>query len=213
MKWLIALSIAAAAWLYLKPAQASAGPGWAEENAPDQLPTTVETLQLSMDPTTYESATLPGDLQGANERAFLDMLAVSEGTSGRGDNGYNVLFGGGLVSDYSDHPRQLITRTFSSGLTVTSSAAGRYQFLSKTWSYLASRLALSDFSPASQDAAAIELIRERGALADVHAGRFVAAVDKLATTWASLPGSPYGQPTHSLDTLAADFTAAGGTIA
>ena len=47
-------------------------------------------------------------------KAFLDMLAWSEGTdSGRqktGNHGYDVIVGiGELFTDYSDHPRKLVT--------------------------------------------------------------------------------------------------------
>lgn len=187
-------------------------PDYLTQYEPDQLPTVLETLATSMDPSTWDGGTLPGDLAGANVAAFLDMLAVSEGTAGRGDRGYNVLFGGGTFDSYADHPRQLITRTFGNGLTVTSSAAGRYQFLRRTWDDLAPRLGLPDFSPASQDLAACELIRQRGAMADVEAGRFTDAVRKCAPTWASLPGAGYGQPEHNLSRLVAAFTSAGGTI-
>lgn len=185
-------------------------PQWGAE--PDQLPTLLETAAMMLDPSAYETGTLPGDLAEANVRAFLDMLAVSEGTAGRGDNGYNVLFGGGLFTSYADHPRQLITRMFRNGNTVTSSAAGRYQFLRKTWDGLNAKMTLPDFGSASQDAAAIELIRERGALADVRAGRFAGAVTKCRRTWASLPGAGYDQPEHTLDYLTAAFQLAGGTV-
>ncbi|WP_235660921.1 hypothetical protein [Aeromonas veronii] len=62
--------------------------------------------------------------------AFLDMLAWSEGTLGRGDDGYNKLVNpAGLFGDYSSHPNvSVIVRP---GLAST--AAGRYQFLSKHW--------------------------------------------------------------------------------
>ena len=47
-------------------------------------------------------------------KAFLDMLAWSEGTdNGRQktrNHGYDVIVGGGeLFTDYSDHPRKLVT--------------------------------------------------------------------------------------------------------
>ena len=44
--------------------------------------------------------------------AFLDMLAWSEGTdNGRQKtrNGYDVIVGGELFTDYSDHPRSFVT--------------------------------------------------------------------------------------------------------
>ena len=49
-----------------------------------------------------------------NQRmAFLDMLAWSEGTdNGRQktrNHGYDVIVAGELFTDYSDHPRKLVT--------------------------------------------------------------------------------------------------------
>lgn len=145
-----------------------------------------------------------------NVTAFLNMLAVSEGTAGHGDDGYNVIVGGDLFHGYRDHPRQLITLN-KAGLKST--AAGRYQFLARTWDALAAKLHLTDFSPASQDAAAIELIRERGALDDVKAGRFDAAVAKCAPIWASLPGAGYGQRENALAALRKTYINAGGALA
>lgn len=143
----------------------------------------------------------------ANERAFLDMLAVSEGTYGHGDNGYNVLVGGDLFHDYGKHPNVLVTLN-KAGLKST--AAGRYQFLKRTWDSLAAKLHLTDFSPAAQDVAALELIAERGAADDVRSGRFADAVAKCAPIWASLPGAGYGQRESSLKALEAAYIRAGG---
>ena len=47
-------------------------------------------------------------------KAFLDMLAWSEGTdNGRQkksrNHGYDVIAGGELFTDYPDHPRKLVT--------------------------------------------------------------------------------------------------------
>ena len=47
-------------------------------------------------------------------KAFLDMLAWSEGTEvigqkTRNHGGYDVIVGGELFTDYSDHPRKLVT--------------------------------------------------------------------------------------------------------
>ena len=47
-------------------------------------------------------------------KAFLDMLAWSEGTdNGRQktrNHGYDVIVGGELFTDYSDHPRKLVAK-------------------------------------------------------------------------------------------------------
>ena len=148
--------------------------------------------------------------QAANNRAaFLLTIRTAEGTAGR--DGYRTLFGGGLFDSFADHPRQVITR-MSNGKEISSSAAGAYQFLRRTWDTLEARLGLGDFSPASQDTAAIELIREAGALGDVDAGRFALAVRKVRKIWASMPGAGYGQPEVALNQLQAAYQAAGGVV-
>ena len=126
-----------------------------------------------------------------NVRAFLDTLAFAEGTREH----YNYIFTFVTFNSYADHPRRKIC---SGGLCST--AAGRYQFLSKTWDPLASALGLPDFTPPNQEKATLEIIRRAGAYNLVSKSsvyeNFTAALKKLNTTWASLPGSPYGQPTH-----------------
>lgn len=148
-----------------------------------------------------------------NVKAFLDMLAFSEGTIHYGKNdGYDVLFGGGTFTDYSDHPRQKITRKMGS-TSITSTAAGRYQFLSKTWDAIVKTYGFRGrFIPEAQDLAAIKLIRERKAYDDVVAGKFKSAVTKCRSIWASLPGAGYGQPEHKLEALREAYTKAGGTV-
>lgn len=158
-----------------------------------------------------------------NLQAFLATIRAAEGTSG--PNGYRTLFGGGLFSGYADHPRIAKQFTDQAGRRLWTSAAGAYQMMAvsqiptggatriDTWDRLKRRLGLTDFAPASQDAAAIELIREAGALYDVRAGRFADAISKVRKTWASLPGAGYAQPERSLASLASVFESAGGTLA
>ena len=143
-----------------------------------------------------------------NVMAFLMTIRVSEGTSG--DDGYSILVGGQHFDGYADHPRVLV---YLPNLGIKSSAAGAYQILRRTWDSVAAKLGLTDFSPASQDRAAVELIRQRGALADVRAGRFAVAVDKCKKEWASLPGAGYGQRENSLARLQAAYVNAGGNLA
>ncbi|WP_417283548.1 glycoside hydrolase family 104 protein [Comamonas sp.] len=177
--------------------------------ADDQTADALDSLGVMLDPTTYTPADVAPDEADMNLKAFLDMIAASEGTAGRGDNGYNILVGGGTFDSYADHPRTVVQ--VRAGLA--SSAAGRYQFLARTWDSLAARLSLPDFSPQSQDAAAIELIRERGALNDVKAGRVEVAIQKVAKIWASLPGAGYNQPERRLSYLIAAYQNAGGALA
>lgn len=145
-----------------------------------------------------------------NRKAFLDMIAVSEGTAHIGNNGYNVIVGGALFESYADHPRKLVVLN-KAGLKST--AAGRYQILSRYFDIYKKVLKLSDFSPASQDAIALQLIKECRALSDVDAGRFNDAVRKCRSRWASLPGAGYGQHENTLEDLRVAYRDAGGTFA
>ena len=181
----------------------------------DQAPSFVEQLYSAVQPGTFWPVTTEtGPMQSTNTRAFLDMIAYAEGTTG--PDGYRAIFGypapGRMIDSYADHPRKLFTFTNSKGAVLKTSAAGRYQFLTSTWDDLRAKLNLPDFGPASQDAAAIELIRQRGALNDVQAGRIAAAISKCKSTWASLPGAGYNQPERNLATLLTAYTSAGGAI-
>lgn len=139
-------------------------------------------------------------LTNPNVRRALDMIAYSEGTADAGDNGYNIAFGGSAFESYADHPRQSRQFRQRDGRANRTTAAGRYQFLKGTWDDVAKKLNLPDFSPTSQDLAAIELIRRRGALQNVLDGDFEGAIAKLGNEWASLPSAPdsYQQPKRSL---------------
>ena len=141
-----------------------------------------------------------------NVQAFLKMIRIGEGTSGV--NGYKTLYGGTLFNDYSKHPNIKITAG-----AWTSTAAGAYQFLFRTWNELATKYNIKDFTPESQDLGAIIKIDERGALDLVKAGKFDEAVKKVNKEWASLPGSPYGQPTVSLAMIRQKYVEFGGKIA
>ena len=145
-------------------------------------------------------------------KAFLDMLAWSEGTdNGRQktrNHGYDVIVGGELFTDYSDHPRKLVTLNPK----LKSTGAGRYQLLSRWWDAYRKQLGLKDFSPKSQDAAALQQIKERGALPMIDRGDIRQAIDRCSNIWASLPGAGYGQSEHKADSLIAKFKEAGGTV-
>lgn len=139
------------------------------------------------------------DALNGNVQAFLWVIRNCEGTAG--ENGYRTLFGGSLFDSFKDHPNILKTFKLKKGGTLSSTAAGAYQILKRTWDGLRKNHPgmFPDFSPSSQDLAAIALIRGRKALADVEEGRFDIAIRKCALEWASLPGSPYGQPTKTLE--------------
>jgi muramidase (phage lysozyme) len=138
-----------------------------------------------------ESSVTAGELT-AEEKAFLDVIAWAEGTSG--PNGYRTMFTGKLFDGFERHPAQI---NCNASRTLCSDAAGRYQFLKKTWN----GLNMPDFTPANQDRGAIKLVKGRGALQDVRAGRFDAAVTKCRQEWASFPGAGYDQPEKSLSKM------------
>lgn len=131
------------------------------------------------------------------EDAFLDMIAHAEGTRGWGGaDGYNVMYGHRTVSDCTRHPN----RNYCSG-GLCSTAAGRYQFLYKTWK----TLKLPTFKPENQTRGAITLIKRRKAVLPndkvMTATEFKNVLDKISYEWASLPPGRYGQPMKSLSDL------------
>jgi muramidase (phage lysozyme) len=140
-----------------------------------------------------------------NLKAFLQMIQYAEGTIGI--NAYRTLYGGSLFNDYSRHPNIAITKW-----GITSTGCGAYGFLYSTWMELQAALELPDFSPASQDKGAIELIRKKGALPDVLAGNIAQAIYKCRKIWASFPGAGYGQSEKPLINLLQFYTKSGGQL-
>lgn len=145
---------------------------------------------------------------------MLDVLSFTEGTGshyGKVVNGtvlsspnFPDLVGKKNVSvtDLSKHPNILVQVNSS----IKSTAAGRYQFLKGTWD----GLGMSDFSAASQDVAAVKLMKRRGMIQPLLEGDVAKAVHKGAPEWASLPkeggGSYYGgQTARSLEQIEAKY--------
>nr|WP_246794650.1 glycoside hydrolase family 104 protein [Burkholderia perseverans] len=160
------------------------------------------------------TGTYTGGDPNQNRQAFLDMIAQSEiGASllAETDNGYNVLVGATAANpltfaDYSTHPRIL-------NRALNSTAAGRYQINWPTFQTVSRQTGLTDFSPATQDAMALQLAANKGALQDIDGGNIQAAIAKCAPVWASLAGAGYGQHENSLAALVGWFTGAGGAVA
>ncbi|WP_431206810.1 glycoside hydrolase family 24 protein [Burkholderia cepacia] len=152
---------------------------------------------------------------GKNRIAFLDAIAVSEIGSpllAKSDDGYNVLVGSTvsrplLFASYAAHPNVLNRQ-----IRVPSTAAGRYQILTRWWRIYQAQMKLPDFGPVSQDRYALQQLREHGALPLIDAGRFREAVAKVSNVWASLPGAGYGQHENDIEHLLAAYRAAGGEV-
>ena len=148
-------------------------------------------------------------LDDSNVRAFLRL--IREGESNQNDDAYTICYGGShFTAPPWEHPRKPIT---AGGLTST--AAGAYQFLARTYDALVKQYGFSDFSPGNQDQAAEALIHGRKALDDVISGRITSALAKCCKEWASLPDpktgtSYYGQGGLTLDQVKVVYEAWGG---
>ncbi|HEX7890293.1 MAG TPA: glycoside hydrolase family 104 protein [Ramlibacter sp.] len=223
MRLLVAIVAAAGLglWLASRDGFALSPLSWDGEAEAEQGATWWDELQTTLDPETYmQPDTVTTPVAAGNVAAFLSMIRFAEGTAG--PDGYRTLFGGRLFSGFDDHPRIAVQFRDQAGRTLWTTAAGGYQAMAvsplpsggstrvNTWDRIKAKLQLPDFSPASQDAFAIELIRERGALGDVIAGRIASAVRKCAAEWASLPGAGYAQPERKLSQLLAAYQGAGG---
>ena len=163
---------------------------------------------------------MENELANAEVKAFLMVIRYAEGTDRPED--YRTMFGGTYANPRRfeappwNHPD--IANTAG---VYTSTAAGAYQFLHSTWELVQRDLDLPDFSPHSQDVAAVYRLHQRKVLDHVKAGNFTRAIygdpDVSGTgankEWASLPGSPYGQPTKSFAELEAVFEQNGGILA
>lgn len=153
-------------------------------------------------------------MNATNRKAFLDTIAYSEigpPLLAVSDNGYNVLVGSTaqhplLFDSYAEHPHIL-------NHELNSTAAGRYQILGHYFEDYKKLLHLPDFSPDSQDAVALQMIKEQHALSDVDAGHVEAAIHKCSNIWASFPGAGYGQHENKMENLKTAYTNAGGTYA
>ena len=127
-------------------------------------------------------------------RALMDVVSYSEGSD------YNTMVhgkGSVDITDFTKHPNVLVEVNSK----IKSTAAGRYQILFGTWQ----ELHMKDFTPASQDLAAVKLFKRRKMLKPLFKGDFEQAIKHGNKEWASFPGSPYGQPTHTMPKLKAVF--------
>lgn len=163
-------------------------------------------------------------IQDANVRAFLTMIARAEGTHGQPDP-YRVCYAyAHTVKSFADHPAvtgewrgKTLTNQQCAGAGLgpgcVSTAAGRYQLIKGTWLACKRALGLTDFGPESQDRAAVYLIKQRGALDAVRAGRIEEAMALCRREWASFPNAGYaGQGTRSAGTMLAWYEQAGGNL-
>ena len=142
-------------------------------------------------------------------QAILDTIAWAEGTIKYGQfDGYNVLFGGKTFNDNFDHPWNIYPQPEKfyfndNGVQNWSTAAGRYQFLQKTWNQISSDNLLRSFNESNQDIGAILLaISKQNFLESLETEDYEKSFDSIKEIWASLPAAGYGQPEKKMiDTL------------
>lgn len=102
---------------------------------------------------------LPGEIRTVSRdlplegRALLDTIAGSE-SAYPGRDPYKAIYGGRAAESLTDHPRQHVEIVTGPNIGQKSSAAGRYQYLARSWDEASKALGLPDFSPESQDKAA-----------------------------------------------------------
>ena len=148
---------------------------------------------------------LEGLLNDPRVRAFLDTIAKAEGAD------YNTLVGSTpknplTFSDFSRKPDWY-------NKALDSTASGRYQFLDKTWKDASSALGLTDFSPHSQDLAALWLAEfkknkdgsQRKAISTLLSGDTAGAITASRKEWASFPNAGYGQGERSMQWMLKTF--------
>ena len=121
------------------------------------------------------------------------------------NHGYDVIVGGELFTDYSDHPRKLVTLN-----PKLKSTGRRYRFVGGDAHR--KQLGLKDF-PKSQDAVALQQIKERGALPMIDRGDIGSGNRPLQQYLGSTAGRWLcGQFEHKADSLIRKFKEAGGTV-
>ena len=142
-------------------------------------------------------------------KAFLDMLAWSEGTdNGRQktrNHGYDV-----IVGDYYWLLRSP-SQTCHAKPKLKSTSAGRYQLLSRWWDAYRKQLGLKDFSPKSQDAGIAAWIR-RVALYPMIDRDIRQAIDRCSNIWKLHRALVMVSSSMQADSLIAKFKEAGGTV-
>jgi lysozyme len=204
-----------AAYLLLRPREAAALQVDAATNDTSVVSSAAFT-NVEVNPV-YSTPPVPPEVRAMNDpqanlSAFLYMIRSTEHVYPRdvtNDAAYSIFYGGSKFQNFADHP---VVTGEKKGITLpdamckaaglkpgcVSTAAGAYQFIKPTWVRIRNKLGLSDFSPLSQDRAAVELLDEIGATDLIFAGDIEGAIQKASRIWASLPGSTAQQNPKAL---------------
>lgn len=157
---------------------------------------------LTTDPYLTQDTTIMQPTTDQKINAFIRMIYQLE-SNGR----YDSLVGGRFFSDFSHHPAELgysapsgwkSNGTNYYNPAMNSSAAGAGQFIYGTWTPLASALGITDFTPASQDAAMQLKLQQIGAIDAITNDDIDGALRLASAQWASLPYATAGQHPKTL---------------
>lgn len=142
-----------------------------------------------------------------NVRAM--QRVIREGETDQTDGAYYRVNGRPSLTSLDRHPYHGIPTTRGAR------AAGAYQHLGTTWARIAERYPVdcATFEPPAQDFASVVGMEDRGALADVIAGRLEQAIAKLRPEWTSLPGAAENSARYTMDRAREVFRRYGGVLA
>ena len=147
-------------------------------------------------------------------KAFLDMLAWSEGTDNEDVRKPEIMVMTSLWAEsyllIMNHPRKLAPAKPKTQINRRRTLSGFFPVETGCLPQAAWPERLLRKSP---DAVALQQIKERGALPMIKSV-VISSGNRplLRIIWASLPGAGYGQFEHKADSLIAKFKEAGGTV-
>lgn len=199
--------------------------GWRtfeEVYTPPPPPPSSQLTSASSSPTTPFVLIPTGDNCGLAKSGSIEMRALLD-TIASGEGRYNNMWCGQKFTDMSTHPYKTDAmptpnKCTSKGKVISSTAAGRYGFLYKTYTSLKKKGQFqTGFTPKDQDEGAIALIKQKGitqeqlktALESKEKTKLIPLFDKIAPIWASIPSSAksgesyYGQRAQSTDKITA----------
>lgn len=142
-----------------------------------------------------------------NLYAFLAVIRHVES----GDK-YNIIAGGDTFTDYREHPF-ILNPSRKKPLGTT--ASGAYQMIVSTWTMARDALGLTDFSPASQDKAAIWILqnKRKGSYNAVVQGDMRRAMELLRDEWEAFDKMLTGRYPITLASAESFYIGNGGNLA
>ena len=135
------------------------------------------------------------------------MVGGTDNGRQKTNHGYDVIVGGELFTDLLRSPSQTCHAKPKTQINRRRTLPASFPLVG----CLPQAAWPEDFSPKSQDAVALQQIKERR-LPMIDRGDIRQAIDRCSNIWASLPERGYGQFEHKADSLIAKFKEAGGTV-